>query len=71
MECPNCLTPWKCNGPHLEKLNENLYKTINGYFMFENKWVFVPLEKEFDQKELTDIIDTLNFLGGEKNHGNV
>jgi len=21
--CPNCLTPWKCNGPHIEEKNDN------------------------------------------------
>jgi len=63
MDCPNCVTPWKCNGPHLEKLSEFHYKCQKGYFMNEDgKWVFFPFEKSFSESELLDIADTLRIL---------
>jgi len=64
MECPNCITPWKCNGPHLEKVSNFLYKSIHGYFMLNQskEWIFTPIEKEFDSDLLLDIMDTLKNL---------
>lgn len=66
-DCPNCITPWKCNGPHLEKITENNYKCGEGYFLFENSvWVFLPFEKNFDKESLLCIIDILSFLNERK-----
>jgi hypothetical protein len=62
MECPNCITPWKCNGPHLLKISEIHYKSIDGYYIKNQKWFFIPFEKYFDEKLLIKISDTLNFL---------
>lgn len=63
MECPNCITPWKCNGPHLEPMSDSIYKSIHGYFLIKNeRWVFTPLDKEFDVDTLFPIIDTLRNL---------
>lgn len=65
MDCPNCLTPWKCNGPHLEKSTDNLYSSSEGYYMFsvlDNEWTFIPNEKHFKSEGLLDIINTLNIL---------
>lgn len=61
MNCPNCLTPLKCNGPHLEKINENYYSSYLGYFVKkEQNWNFLPLEREYCKEELLDIAETLS-----------
>ncbi len=53
MECPNCITPWKCNGPHLEQMSDSIYKSIHGYFLIKNdRWIFTPVDKEFDLEDL-------------------
>lgn len=67
MNCPNCITPWKCNGPHLEKINDSHYKCEYGYFLrnpspFIDEWAFIPLEKSFKASILQEIIDTLNYF---------
>ena len=61
MECPNCITPWKCNGPHLERISDSVYKSEHGYFMKREsgEWIFTPVEKEFDTDILLSIMDTL------------
>jgi len=69
MDCPNCLTPWKCNGPHLEKSDSNYYKSSEGDWIFKpllQKYVFIPLEKEYDENQLLDISNTLKLLNEEK-----
>lgn len=68
MNCPNCVTPWKCNGPHLESVSKIHYKCEYGYFIkkYSKTWVFLPSEKEFDSEALLNIIDTLTHLNEEK-----
>ena len=69
MDCPNCVTPWKCNGPHLEKSLDGYYKSIEGYWIFKpllQKYVFIPFEKEYDDNQLLDISNTLKLLNKEK-----
>lgn len=62
-ECPNCITPWKCNGPHLERCSNGWYKFNNGFFIKENKeWTFLPNEKEIYYTELLHIAETLRYL---------
>jgi hypothetical protein len=68
MDCPNCLTSLECNGPHLEKSHNGLYKSIDGYFIFKpllQKYVFIPFEKEYDDNQLLDISNTLKLLNEE------
>jgi hypothetical protein len=64
MECPNCITPWKCNGPHLEMISNSVYKSEHGYFMLRQsgEWILTPVEKEFDTDTLLGIMDTLKNL---------
>ena len=63
MDCPNCITPWKCNGPHLLPMSDGIYESIYGYFMLKNnRWTFTPLEKEFDTDDLMMVADTLRNL---------
>ena len=64
MECPNCITPWKCNRPHLELMSDIYYKCEYGYFMMkeDNRWIFLPFEYEFDADLLLGIMDTLRNL---------
>jgi hypothetical protein len=67
-DCPNCQTPWKCNGPHLSWISNVIYKSNHGYFMFKNnEWKFTPIEKEFDSDELLDIAETLINLNEKEN----
>lgn len=66
MDCPNCLTPWKCNGPHLEKMSDIHYLSNDGYYLFQDKWVFIPFEKEFNEDALISVTDTLSFLNSKK-----
>lgn len=66
--CPNCVTPWKCNGPHLEKKTSGLYSSIDGYYILMhdiNEWVFIPYEKNFSSHQLLDISNTLNILNNQ------
>ena len=63
MECPNCITPWKCNGPHLEPISDKMYRSIHGYFIFKgHEWVFMPIEAELNTDDLLSITDTLRNL---------
>jgi hypothetical protein len=65
IDCPNCITPWKCNGPHLEKSWDGLYNSGDGYFLFSQslqKYHFIPYEKEYDEDQLLDISNTLRIL---------
>ena len=70
MECPNCITPWKCNGPHLELVSNIHYKSEYGYFLNKsnNHWVFLPFEKELDSDILLGIMDTLKNLNEKYNY---
>lgn len=62
-DCPNCITPWKCNGPHLTKMSEMHYSTEYGYYLLENKkWFFIAFERHLDEDELMHITDTLRYL---------
>lgn len=64
-DCPNCITPWKCNGPHLEKSWDGLYNSGDGYFLFSQslqKYRFIPYEKEYDEDQLLYISNTLRIL---------
>lgn len=62
MDCPNCLTPWKCNGPHLTKLSNGWYSSYEGFFIKEIEWKFLPNEMSLSTDQLLDIINTLNIL---------
>lgn len=65
MDRPNCITPWKCNGPHLFKVHDTLYRSEYGYFLLKkesNEYVFIPHEKEYSTDDLLDISDTLRNL---------
>lgn len=69
LDCPNCITAWKCNGPHLEKSEENLYRSNDGYYMksFDSEeWTFIPYEKDFTTSQLLDIYTTLTFLNEKR-----
>jgi hypothetical protein len=60
MDCPNCLTPWKCNGPHLEKIDNNHYSSSDGYYIRENNiWKFLPADRLFSSDELLNILTFL------------
>lgn len=67
MNCPNCLTPWKCNGPHLEKVDENHYHSSDGYYTKDqlSSWTFLPFERSFTESELSDILYTLRGLNNK------
>lgn len=63
-KCPNCITPWKCNGPHLDRVSDVIYKSEDGYFMTNtlNEWVWLPHDKEYHFDNLLRIMDTLQNL---------
>jgi hypothetical protein len=61
--CPNCITPWKCNGPHLVWISDTIYHSEYGYFLFNtNEWVWLPQEKEYNTDTLFMVTDTLRNL---------
>jgi hypothetical protein len=63
MDCPNCVTPWKCNGPHIVQTSSGYYSSTDGIFIKEsNEWKFIPNEKSFCGHHLLDIVDILNVL---------
>lgn len=63
MNCPNCITSWKCNDPHIIKNSSGYYTSSDGIFTKEFKeWKFIPYEKSFNSNQLLDIINTLNIL---------
>jgi VCBS repeat-containing protein len=64
MECPNCITIWKCNEPHLIRVNDSIYKSEYGHFIINdsNEWVWLANEKNYSVKQLSLVIDTLNNL---------
>ena len=68
--CPNCVTPWKCNGPHLIKKNEDCYESEFGNFykIFHGKnyWEFKPNGKQLNKDQLESLVDSLNYLEKEK-----
>ena len=44
-------------------MSEHIYKSVYGYFILRNnKWMFTPLEKEFDTDDLMNISDILRNL---------
>jgi len=48
---------------NLLQMSEHIYKSIYGYFILRNnKWMFTPLEKEFDTDDLMNISDILRNL---------
>jgi hypothetical protein len=48
---------------NLLQISEHIYKSIYGYFILRNnKWMFTPLEKEFDTDDLMNISDILRNL---------
>lgn len=53
-----------CNDSNLEKISNKVYKTECGYFLFKEhgKWMFLPHEREFDDENLLNIINTLKNL---------
>lgn len=62
-DCPNCITPWKCNGPHLNKMSEIHYSSEYGYFLKNNsEWKFVPFEKQYSSEVLIEIAQTIDSL---------
>jgi len=64
MECPNCINKTKCSGPHLIKVSDTVYKSVEGYFMTNNHndWVWLPNDKQYDIDALFSIMDTLRNL---------
>ena len=68
MDCPNCITEWKCNGPHLLKIDESHYKCDYGYFFVKIKypniktWGFMPNERVFETSDLVEVTSVLNYL---------
>jgi len=68
--CPNCVTPWKCNGPHIFVLTDNIHKCEYGYFILRensNEWIFTPIEQDFDVYALMLVSDTLRNLNEKQN----
>lgn len=48
---------------NLLQISEHIYKSVYGYFILRNnKWMFTPLEKEFDTDDLMNISDILRNL---------
>ena len=54
------------NNFELQTVSKNIYKNNYGYFMFDkktnSKWIFTPLEKQFDTDDLFAIMDILRNL---------
>jgi hypothetical protein len=49
----------------LADISNKIYKSRYGYFLLQEdpkRWVFTPLEKEFDTDDLLNIIDILRNL---------
>ena len=49
----------------LADISDKIYKSRYGYFIFQEeskKWIFTPLEKEFDTDDLLSIMDILRNL---------
>lgn len=69
MKCPNCQTPWKCNGPHLLWISDNIASSNEGYFLIEEgQYFWLPLEKHYSKDELFSIGDTLTILNERLNN---
>jgi hypothetical protein len=69
MECPNCITPWKCNGPHLEAHSIYHYSSEQGYYIKEGElWVFYPFEKALSEIDLKCIAETVRFLNNRNRY---
>jgi hypothetical protein len=63
--CPNCISPYKCNGPHIYHITNKVYRCDYGYFIFRDetsKWIFTPSERDFDTDMLLSVMDTLRNL---------
>jgi hypothetical protein len=70
MDCPNCVTPWKCNGPHIFTITDNIRKCDYGYFILHensSEWIFSPIEQDFDVYALMLVSDTLRNLNEKQN----
>lgn len=51
--------------PNLEQKYEGLYRSLDGYYILnksENRYKFLSSEKEFDEQQLLDILNTLKSL---------
>jgi hypothetical protein len=49
----------------LADISDKIYKSRYGYFMLQentNKWIFTPIEQEFDTNDLLAILDILRSL---------
>ena len=49
----------------LADISDKIYKSHYGYFMLQentNKWIFTPIEQEFDTNDLLAILDILRSL---------
>jgi hypothetical protein len=69
MECPNCQTPWKCNGPHLLWIDDSIASSGDGYFYLQNnEWAWLPFERHYSKDELFSIVDTLSILNERLNN---
>jgi hypothetical protein len=54
---------------NIEKVDESYFKFEYGYFLFqkeEDKWVFVPFEKFFDEEMLKLSLENLNSLNSKR-----
>lgn len=52
----------------LADVSDKIYKSRYGYFILQEenrKWIFTPLEKEFDTDDLLTIMDILRNLNEE------
>lgn len=67
VNCPNCVTPWKCNGPHLVEEDEGGWYSCefgNFYKIFEgrNYWEFKPNETALSKENLIEILEIIKYL---------
>lgn len=49
----------------LADISDKIYKSKYGYFIYQDnhkKWIFTPLEKEFNTDDLLNIMDILRNL---------
>ncbi len=54
---------YKYNNPHIQQMSDSIYKSKYGYFLIVgDKWVFTPIEQNFDVDKLMNVIDILKRL---------
>jgi hypothetical protein len=56
---------FKMSESQLEKKSETHYLGKEGYYIFKsenNRWIFVPFEKEFNDEMLLEVVAKLNLL---------